>query len=844
MSPLSPEGIRTEPRFAAVLVDAGGPAARRPFDYLIPDHLLGLVRPGSLVVVPFGRRFLRGLVTALVESAAVPDPKAIRELYPVSHLADRHAPQLAAMLSSRYACSPIEAYRAILPAAVAGQTARVWSLGPAPAPEPGAVRPEFEAVYGFVRERGDVGLGQVTRALGLDKRAALERLGWLAARGWLSPAPRFERAPQSAESLLFAANEVAATAELPRLGRRAPVQAAVLRALLAAGIPLPESDLPVSAGRRRAVLVQLESRGLVTRSAAAHRVPGGGIVSGIFAPGDPLPPGPHQAAALAEIVPAVIAGIHRQYLLFGVTGSGKTEVYLQAIAAALARGRQALVLVPEIALTPQAVTRFEARFPGRVALIHSRLAAGERAQAWRDLAAGRAAIALGPRSAVFAPLPALGLIVVDEEHDPSYKNNEAPRYDARQVARHRARLAGAPVIFGTATPSVEAFHAADSAPGGAGGAGEAGDAGGNVRLLEMPERVDGRLLPQVELIDMRAELAAGNRSIFSRRLQAALADRLGRSEQTILFLNRRGLATFVLCRECGYVARCPQCDVSLVYHRQDSALRCHYCGHREPVPEVCPACRSRRIRHFGAGTERVEAEVRATFPDSRVARLDLDVAMRRDAVRDILSDFARGSIDVLVGTQMIGKGLDVPGVTLVGVVAADTALAFPDFRAGERTFSLVTQVSGRAGRGSAPGLVVVQTYCPDHYSLLSARTHDYRGFYRAEIEFRRELGYPPFSALGIVRLDGAVEATVSRAAATAADELATLAKSEAPGLELLGPAPAPLPRLQGRYRWNIVLKDSDPLRLAALASRVVDRLEGRLPSGVRVSVDIEPQEML
>lgn len=826
-------------RFAAVLVDAGGPAARRPFDYLIPDHLLGQVHPGSLVVVPFGRRYLRGVVVSLLAASAVTGLKPVRGLYPATHLADRHAPQLAEMLSQRYACSLIEAYRAVLPPSVAGHAARVWTVGPAPAPEPGFLRPELEAIYGLALERGDISLQQVMQSLGLNKRSAEEGLRLLTAEDWLKLGPGFEQPPRQVGSPVFAADEVAGAAELPRLEKSAPAQAAVLRALLSAGSPLPDRELPVRPASRRSVLRALEARGLVVRIGVARVAPGGGAVPGLFAPGQPLPPGPHQAAALSEIVAAVREGAYKQFLLFGVTGSGKTEVYLQAIAAAIERGLQALVLVPEIGLTPQAVTRFEARFPGRVAVFHSRLAAGERTQAWRDLGAERAAIALGPRSAVFSPLPALGLVVVDEEHDPSYKQNEVPRYDAREVARYRARLASVPVVFGSATPSVELFWAATRPRA-------EGDGGGaeHVELLELPHRVDGKLLPEVQLVDMRAELAAGNRSIFSRRLQEALAERLMRSEQAILFLNRRGLATFVLCRECGYVARCRHCEVSLVYHLSDPALRCHYCGYREPVPVVCPACRSRRIRHFGAGTERVEAEVRALFPESRVARLDLDVAVRRDAVRDVLSEFARGRSDILVGTQMIGKGLDVPGVTLVGVVAADTALAFPDFRAGERTFSLVTQVAGRAGRGAVPGTVIVQTYCPDHYSLQCARTHDYRGFWQAEVELRRELRYPPFAGLALVRLTGPVEESVARGARTAAAEVAAMAAAQAPGLGLLGPAPAPLPRLQGRYRWNIVLKDSDPLRLAGLAARALDRLQVTVPAGVRVSVDVDPQEML
>jgi primosomal protein N' (replication factor Y) len=396
-----------------------------------------------------------------------------------------------------------------------------------------------------------------------------------------------------------------------------------------------------------------------------------------------------------------------------------------------------------------------------------------------------------------------------------------------------------PVLYGSATPSLELFHRAETTAGQADG----------TTLLELPERLDGRVLPEVVLVDMRRELARGNRSVFSRRLQGEIEIRLSRSEQVILFLNRRGLATFVLCRECGHVARCPNCDVSLVYHGLKSTMSCHYCGYETAPPQTCPACGSRRIRYFGTGTERVEAQTRAVFPEARVERLDFDVASRRGNLARILGSFARGEIDVLVGTQIIGKGMDVPGVTLVGVIAADTALALPDFRAAERTFSLVTQVAGRAGRGKTAGLVVVQTYSPEHYALLHAARHDYRGFYREELEYRRALRYPPFVHRALIRVmaqspDEAREASTELCAGllqTQAVRRAALSEEE---VELLGPSPSPFARLQGQYRWNIVLKSIDPFALARTADLLIDTSVPLLRPGVRVAVDIDPQEIL
>ncbi len=546
-----------------------------------------------------------------------------------------------------------------------------------------------------------------------------------------------------------------------------------------------------------------------------------------FAPAEPPRLTPDQERVWREIEAGIREGRHRAYLLHGVTGSGKTEIYLQALAEVVRQGRQAIVLVPEIALTPQTIRRFAARFPDRVAVWHSQLSLGERYDTWRRVRAGERDVVIGSRSAIFAPLPRLGLIVVDEEHEPSYKQERAPRYHARDVAVERARLAGATVILGTATPDVVSYHRAQR---------------GEYRLLELPQRIMGYRglaagtgvsltspLPAVHVVDMRQELRAGNRSMFSRALQRALRDTLAASEQAILFLNRRGTATFVMCRDCGLVLRCPRCDVPLTYHSAGDDLVCHHCHRRQPTPDTCPHCWSGRIKFFGAGTQRVEAEVQKLFPQARLLRWDRDVTRTKGAHDLILDRFIAHQADVLIGTQMIAKGLDMPLVTLVGVVSADTALYLPDFRAGERTFQLLTQVAGRAGRSARGGRVIVQTYTPEHYCIRAASGHDYATFYRQEIAHRRELLLPPFRRLvRLVYVHASRQRCEEQTGRLAEVLRHKIARLGLPGVELIGPAPCFLGRLRGQHRWQIVVRAPDPHALLA---------DQPLPLGWRVDVD-------
>lgn len=536
----------------------------------------------------------------------------------------------------------------------------------------------------------------------------------------------------------------------------------------------------------------------------------------------PVVPTQEQGSALAALTQALEQGGFAPFLLHGVTGSGKTEVYLRAIGETLDRGRQALVLVPEIALTPQLVGRFRARFGdrGALAVLHSGLSDGERYDAWRSIARGEADIVIGARSAVFAPLERLGILVVDEEHEASYKQGEGFRYHARDLALLRGQMAGATVLLGSATPSVTTFERARS---------------GQTGYLELRQRAEARPLPAVELIDMRAT-AFGE--VLSAPLVAAIEATLAAGEQGVLLLNRRGFSPYLLCADCGATFRCPNCEITLTYHQARRLLRCHYCDYQQTPPELCPACLGANVMPEGVGTERLEESLSSLFPAARIARMDRDTTGRKGAHQELVSAMERRQLDLLVGTQMVAKGHDFPGVTLVGVINADSTLNFPDFRSAERTFSLLTQVAGRAGRGDRPGRVLIQTYTPEHYALVCASGHDYLAFYDQELAFRQELGYPPWGFLVNLVLSGNDPARVSQSASA----LAAALERAAAGVEVLGPAPCPLARLRGKTRLQILLKAPARAPLRRLLP-TLPGLRALLHSGVALTVDVDPIDM-
>ncbi len=814
-------------RYADVAVNAAAPL-RQTFTYSIPDGLA--VHPGQAVYVPFGRRTLQGIVTAVQDESAFPEVRAIEDVIDPRPLLSPAHITLALWLSDYYLAPLFDCVSLMLPSG--------FKRRPLTILQPLATLDELpslrlterqQAVLTHVIERGEVESEELSRSLKITGVAGA--VSALLRRGFLQRSYRLARPPISPKvvsQLRLRAPEIEVRAQISRLrdedSPRTLRRAVILEALAEEGaLPLARAR---TLGLTPALLRDLKSDGLAeVEEVTVVRDP---LAGRAYAFREPATLTPDQQRAYEAIARDLEAGRSSTFLLHGVTGSGKTEVYLAALDKAVAFGKRAIVLVPEISLTPQTVRRFGERFPGRVAVMHSGLSLGEHFDIWHEVRDGRYDVVIGPRGALFAPQPALGLVIIDEEHEWTYKQQEgSPRYHACRAAEELCRLRGAVLLLGSATPDVESHFRAQE---------------GSHRLLELPQRLlrteNGSVapgpLPQVEVVDLRSELKAGNRSIFSRSLAVAIRQALSAREQVILFLNRRGTASFVQCRDCGHVPACRTCAVSLTYHEPEAALICHYCRRRMPLPAVCPECGQSRIRMIGLGTERVEEEARKVFPAARTLRWDRDVTRGRDSHEAILARFLAHEADILIGTQMIAKGLDIPLVTLVGVISADIALHLPDFRSGERTFQLLEQVAGRAGRGPKGGRVVIQTYTPQHYAIEAAAAHDYDAMYSREIELRRRLGYPPFGRL--VRLTYAhTGATYSQQQAVA---MAKQLKQERdrlglPNLDILGPSPAFVPRLRGRWRWNVVLRGSDPAALLR-----------NLPLQRGWTVDVDPVTLL
>jgi primosomal protein N' (replication factor Y) len=677
----------------------------------------------------------------------------------------------------------------------------------------------LEALDGQPRTRAYLSkLGDVKRL------NAIERDGLVTRTCLLRPATARIATIQNASVAPGVDVEATATTILAR----APQQAALLRKIAAAREISTRSLLGEFPDAAR-LLRRLADRALVELSET--RAPRDVL-------GDPLQADrkvsltPDQSACLEPIVDAIRQSRSETFLLHGVTGSGKTEIYLRAVSEALRAGRQALVMVPEISLTHQILARLRGRFGDELAVLHSGLRPGERLEQWERLRAGATPIAVGARSALFAPLENLGVIVIDEEHDSAYKNDEGFRYHARDFARRRGEQAGCPIILGSATPSLDTRYAAER---------------GDIKRLVLAKRIGGRPLPAVEIIDLvkeRDRAPRGRKVILSAALRGAIAKTLADGGQTILFLNRRGFSTAILCFDCGATERCKNCDIALVYHASEQHLRCHYCDFQVPPPDRCSECGAPDSALMGAGTQRLEEEVRGHFPNARIARLDRDTARRRGFTETVLRGLHERTIDIVIGTQMVAKGHDFPGVRLVGVVAADVGLHLPDFRAAERTFQLLTQVAGRAGRDSAPGRVIIQTFDPNHYAIRPVLNHDYEHFYAEEMGQRKALGYPPFGKLLRVLITGPDEAETRSASLALAQLISTIAvDGSEQELEVLGPAPAPLTRLRGRYRYQLLVKGPAGPLLRGAAETLVKATAG-LALPLHASVDVNPMSML
>jgi primosomal protein N' (replication factor Y) len=816
--------------FCEVVVEAGTRALDRPLTYSIPQRLAGKLHPGSYVRVPLGRQSVCGYVVGFTDTPPQVTIRPVQEKILDEDVLEPQTLALAQWLSSHYRAPLAAALRCFLPPGSGRKVERVVALTDAGREaEESLLVPAQAAVLRALRGVPRLTWAQLQRAVPEDHRKALTRsLQALCSRGLTTDERRLAAPAAQARVVQVAtlAGDRDWDALMAQMAARKPRQAEVIAALLAA----EDHTLPLAALARPSVQA-LARDGLV--SVAQQRVartPGGWALA---QRDHKLILNPAQEACLEAVREALQRHEPAGFLMHGVTGSGKTEVYLRTIEAALQMGRSAIVLVPEISLTPQAVGRFRARFGDRLALLHSALGAGQRLDEWERVRRGEATIVVGARSAIFAPCANLGIIVVDEEHESAYKQDADPRYWAHAVARQRAQQEGAVLLFGSATPLLETYHAAT----------EGAEEGLPFRLLELPERVDSRPLPPVEVVDLRQEPRDPVHDSLSVPLIEAVRACVAAGEQAILFLNRRGFSTFVLCRDCGFSMRCPDCAVSLTYHHATRRLRCHHCDYDVRVPEQCPNCQGYDIGFHGQGTERVADQVQRFVEGAVVSRLDRDTTTRRGALTDILGAFAEGRSNVLVGTQMIAKGHDFPNVTLVGVLNADTGLNRPDFRAAERTFEVLTQVSGRAGRADKPGRVIVQTYNPDHYAIVAAAGHDYAAFCQQELASRRTNGYPPFTSL--IRLCFADEEeeralSVARRCAVALQEIGVRYKRGI--VQFLGPAEAPLHKLRGQFRYHLLLKGPAAETTREALEAALEGLGDTAPTVV--TLDVDPMDMM
>ena len=803
---------------AQVIVNIPTRNINKYFSYIIPakfDH----IGVGWRVVIPFSGRKVEGFIMEVIDGDET-GLKSIAETLDEAPWFDCHMITTARWLSDYYLCTLADAMRLFVPGKAGVRSRSLYSALPI---ENGSEitmllagkAPKYEQFYTYLLASGPLELIPLTKMFGPDTPKIIRTLIHIGLITPVATATATNRPKLTKYIELSVTLETAATIEKSLINR--PAQKRLL-SLLITKRSLPLAEIKASQISHDTIMRLAEAGIVSVRNEQVLR----DSYANVCAIDRTITLTAEQQSALHTILPAISAKQHQSFLLHGITGSGKTEIYLEAVAAVRCLGRQAIVLVPEIALTNQIVSRFKARFGKDVVVIHSKLSVGERFDTWQRLQTGQAGIVIGARSAIFAPVKDLGLIVLDEEHEFTYKQEENPRYHTRQIALMRSKLASAPVILGSATPSLESYYQAQN---------------GHHKLLVLSSRADNASLPQVVTVDMREELAQGRRTVLSETLHHLLAETLHRNEQAIIVLNRRGYATFVMCRECGYVVKCHHCSVSMVYHSPAKSLKCHYCHATQAAPDVCPSCESRYIRYFGTGTQKVEEELIKQFPKARIVRMDQDTTGGKLASDRIMTDFAAGKYDILLGTQMVAKGHDVKNVTAVGIIAADSALNLPDFRSAERTFNLLTQAAGRAGRGEKPGRVVIQTYNPDHYAIAAGAAQDYHSFYEQEITFRRQLGYPPFQHLLKITIHANSDQQVHLEANDLIIHLRRLAAQY--GItSIFGPSPASVAKVNDIHRMMILIKASDmtPIKKALSDSGLTHR--------TNLLFDVDPVNLL
>ncbi|ECL7895190.1 TPA: primosomal protein N' [Listeria innocua] len=793
---------------AKVIVDVPAMQVDRPFDYFIPEDLEDLIRPGMRVSVPFGNRKIQGFVISLGETEENPKLKGIEAVMDLAPVLNEELMELGDWLAEDTLSFRVSAYQAMLPAALRAKYEKYFLRLDEENEELERLFEGYETLDWKVAE----------------SRGLLKEIGKWVREGSVEVVYQVKNKITSKKvrvvSCLKAPHQLAEIIE--DMPKNAKAQSRVLAFFQAfEGTEIAAAELKKQAETTDATIKKLVDLNILTiQEKIISRDP---YENHQFEKSESLQLLPDQALACEKITAATE---QETFLIHGVTGSGKTEIYLQTIEAKLKEGKEAIVLVPEISLTPQMVERFKSRFGSEVAVLHSALSSGEKYDEWRKIERKEARVVVGARSAVFAPFENLGIIIIDEEHEASYKQEDNPRYHARDVAIWRAEKYQCPVVLGSATPSLESFARAKK---------------GVYTLIELPSRVNDRAMPEVRVVDMRVELRKENRTEFSTELLEKIKDRIAKKEQTVLMLNRRGYSSFVMCRDCGYVVECPNCDISLTYHQSSNQMKCHYCGHEERVPKHCPSCEGEHIRYFGTGTQKVEESLTKLIPEARVIRMDVDTTRTKGAHEKLLKSFRNHEADILLGTQMIAKGLDFPDITLVGVLNADTMLHLPDFRASERTFQLLTQVSGRAGRHERTGEVVVQSYNPEHYSIEFAKQHDFIGFYNHEMKLRKMGSYPPFYYLTMINVSDENEMKAIRKI----QEMAQFLRGKlGPDAVILGPVPSTITRIKNKYRYQCIIKYKIEPNLKKELKTLITHYQKDQQKGLTITIDVQPYVLM
>ncbi len=808
---------------AEVVIDLPALELNRPFDYKVAPKLIKSIKIGQIVLVPFGHRKETGFIVGLKKKSDFPELLEIEEIIEEEPILDSSQLTIYSWLSEYYLSSFSEAIHLALPPGRSRKIEVMYRLEENYLSGKHKISSkQQEKILEYIKGKsGPVAKDEITRFF--KSKFPASSLSQLEKKGIISKTHKLAQPSVSARDISFAKIKAGLVVQenIKKISSRASVQRRMFEYLLENKI-VPVSKLVSSTNGNYSSLKSLKDKGLIEIfNQEIERKPDNYYLEEVEFP---IRLTDEQKRALQKIMKSINSNQHKAFLLDGVTGSGKTEIYIRAASKVLEKERSVIILVPEISLTPQTFRRFQIRLNKPVALLHSSLSLGERYDQYRRVKDGQYKVILGTRSALFAPAKDLGLIIIDEEHEVSYKQNTSPRYNTRYVARHIARHLKIPLILGSATPSLESYYLADS---------------GEYDYLQLTKRVNEKKLPQVEIIDMRQEYKSGGYNIVSRKLLKEMEVRLEKQEKVILFLNRRGYSSFILCRDCGFIARCPNCKISLTFHRSFSELRCHHCDYGQSAPRNCPQCDSHNFKYSGSGTEQVELEIEKKFPGWPIIRMDRDTVAGRDRHRQKLVQFIESDSGILVGTQMIAKGLHIPQVTLVGVINADTALNFPDFRAAERTFQILMQVSGRAGRGEVPGKVIVQTYQPDNYSIKAVADSDYKKFYRQELSFRKELNYPPYSHLINITAGGLREDDVRQVIEGLTERL------DQESMNYLGPSRAPLYRLRGTFRWHILIKSNEILKASIILRKILEGLlAGIKKKQVTLTVDIDPNWLL